>query len=67
MADVARRLSVTDCTTPWLEKTRAKVKPTADRSVRSGSSPLDTRYPPRPYSASRLTWMANLRIGAGLL
>ena len=43
MAANALRPSLSDCTTPWLLKTRENVKPTADRSVRSGMRPDDTR------------------------
>lgn len=50
--EVTLRVSARVCTTPWVAKTRLKVKPMADRSTLMGRSLRCTRKPPSPYRAN---------------
>lgn len=51
--EVTLRVSARVCTTPWVAKTRLKVKPMADSRTRMGRSLRCTSQPPRPYKANK--------------
>ena len=65
--DVTLRVSARVCTTPWVAKTRLKVKPMADSRTRMGRSLRCTSQPPKPYRANKEQCTAVLKSSSVLL